>query len=246
MCWNIEVSIFFGLCHLFTLMIVYYIKPIYYKQFITFLLFYTIMELFQAIQWYIGVGNMNDINKCSSVNSYLTIFAYILIWLQPVMYSSLVNNNNRFAYYYSIFTFINAMINIIIGYSHPALEMDSLRYIGSTNYSNETCTYRGLTGHLLWKFSVNTISYQPTHYVYYSLIILTFIMYYNKTLLYTIGMGWSLSLILTMIINGVNNETPSFWCLLSVCADIPIFIYTIYYYLKNKRSKSDTIKFDLL
>jgi uncharacterized membrane protein len=225
MCWNISVSVSFGLIHLITMMIVIIIKPYHYRKFITFLLFYLIMEWFQALQWYLGVKTINN-DICPPINTYLTIFAYILIWIQPIMFASFTNNK-RFVRYYAMLTFIICMINLFLGFKYPAQELDSITFDGSANYGNQTCTYLGKYGHLLWKFKINTLAYQPTHYVYYSLILLTFILYYDRILKYTLGLGWIISLILTIFIHGVNNELPSFWCLLSICADIPIILYSI-------------------
>lgn len=228
MCWNMEVSIGFGIIHLITFIIVLNKRPYHYLKFLIFLGFYLIMEWFQALQWYLNVDNQNN-KICNLSNTYLTIFSYILIWLQPIMFSSFANQN-KFSLCYAIMTFIVCLINLFLGFKYPASELDYLTFIGSTNYGNQTCTYKGIHGHLLWKFKINTITYQPTHYVYYSIIILIIIFQYDNILKSTLGLGWILSLILAIFIRGLNNELPAFWCLLSVFADIPILIYTFIEY----------------
>ena len=227
MCWNGSVSLKFGLVHLMTLLLVYLVKPRHWKKFSTFLSFYILMEWFQAFQWYMGVGLIHESDLCTSINTYSTIFAYILIWLQPIMYCNFAKRN-KFVKKYAIFTFVVAMINLFLGFWWPASEMQHLTTVGQTNYGNITCTYKGEFGHLLWKFQINTISYQPTHFVYYSIILLTIFMYYDNVLKWTIGLGWISSFLLTVLIHGINNELPSFWCLLSVVADIPIAFYCLY------------------
>jgi hypothetical protein len=233
MCWNFEVSIGFGLIHLVTLLIVWKCKPEYYRQLMIFLSFYIIMEWFQAGQWHLGLYHPNYSYGCTRYNTYMTIFAYILIWIQPIMYSSFTSE--KFPLYYSWMTFIIAMINLILGMNYPADEMIYLTWKGQTNYGYRTCSYKGTYGHILWKFSVNTISYQPTHYVYYSIILLTILFYYNRILQLTIGIGWLGSLIATIIIHGVNNELPAFWCLMSCLADIPIVVYCLKSYFLTKK-----------
>ena len=227
MCWNMSVSLIFALIHLSLYVVVDRYKPKYYQQFKHFLLFYTLMELLQSLQWYIGVGDINS-NICPWLNTVLTVIAYILIWYQPIMFASFISNKTTFVMYYTIITFIVAMINLGLGFIYPATEMMYLKMNGQTNYGFPTCTYMGDHGHLLWKFQINTISYQPTHYIYYSIIILIFFYYYTNELKYTIGFGWILSFIMAALINGINSELPSFWCLLSVCSDVPILIYTLY------------------
>lgn len=192
------------------------------------------MEWFQALQWYLTVDYQNN-KICSLSNICLTTFAYILIWIQPIMFSSFTKN--KFSSYYAILTFIICLINLLLGFKYPFSELDHLTYNNSVNYGNQTCTYKGIHGHLLWKFAINTISYQPTHYVYYSTILLIIIVNYDYILKLTLGLGWIVSLLLSIYIHGINNELPSFWCLLSVSADIPILIYTLLGYMHfNKYS----------
>ena len=224
MCWNTSVSLFFASIHLTSYFIVAKYRPRYHRQIKHFLLFYTLMELLQALQWTIGVANINS-PLCPLLNQCLTIVAYILVWYQPIMFASFIPN--KFPQYYAKLTFIVCLLNLGLGFIFPASEMSYLNLVGQTNYGQPTCTYMGSHGHLLWKFQINTLSYQPTHYVYYSFITLLFLYYYNNTLKYTIGLGWIMSFIMAAAINGINNELPSFWCLLSVFADLPIIIYVL-------------------
>lgn len=230
MCWNSEVSLLFAGMHGVTYLVVNKYRTKYHVFFKRFLLFYMIMELLQSIQWYIGVADINT-NFCTKLNTLFTTIAYTLIWLQPVLFASFTRK--KFINYYCLMTFFIAMINLNIGFFSPATEMSFLKNNGQTNYGFPTCTYRGSYGHLLWKFQINTLSYQPTHYIYYSIILLMILIEYKKGLKYTIGFGWIFSLITSIMINGVNNELPSFWCLLSVFADIPILIYTLHKTFNN-------------
>jgi hypothetical protein len=113
MCWTQNVSMGFAMIHIFTAIYVYRIKPSNGRYYIAFCLFYTCMELLQAFQWYIGVSNSTS---CTPLNSALTYVAYILIWLQPVMLSTM--STSLLLLQYSIVTFCVAMINIFLANQH--------------------------------------------------------------------------------------------------------------------------------
>ena len=71
------------------------LKPINTRYYILFCMFYGCMEILQGCQWYIGISIMSEI--CPPINRLLTYIAYLLIWLQPVMFSYIaksVNNSN--------------------------------------------------------------------------------------------------------------------------------------------------------
>ncbi|CAF3274608.1 unnamed protein product [Rotaria sp. Silwood2] len=240
MCWNLEVSLGFAGIHLLAAIYVAWHRPPYSQCFLLFILFYFFMELLQALQWFIGVESYLN-QSCSKTNTFLTIIAYIFIWLQPIMFVSFANkNNNRFAWYYSLHTLMIAMINLIVGFYEKATGLEMMKRNEKTNYGIYTCTYQGKDNHLVWKFAVSSFNYQPTHYDYFSIILLTFILHYNRTLQSTIAAGWMITYFVSLWnIGDVNAELTSYWCLISVFADIPIIIYTMIHAKKKNKQNID-------
>ncbi|CAF0732298.1 unnamed protein product [Didymodactylos carnosus] len=195
------------------------------------------METLQAIEWAVGVEAKLNSATCSKTNTLLTIFAYILIWLQPVMFTTFsVKGDKRFPLYYTIYTLIVAMINLFVGFVNPAGGLDTMTLTEKNNYGQYTCTYMGEYGHLVWKFAISTFVYQPTHFVYHSVILMIFMFNYDFILKTTIALGWTLTFFVSLYSVGNGAELTSYWCLLSVFADIPILIYTTFHkYNKQKK-----------
>jgi hypothetical protein len=227
MCWSLEVSLAFASVHLISAAYVAWHRPPHSRQFLYFIFFYFAMEMLQSLQWLIGVETRLN-HSCSKSNTFLTIIAYILIWLQPVMFASFSNKrDSHFVWYYSLYTLVIAMVNLILGFSEKAIGLEFMSRNEKTNYGEQTCTYLGEYNHLVWKFAVPSFNYQPTHYVYHSIILLTFILHFNRILQLTIGVGWMTTFFVSLwAIGSVNAELTSYWCLLSIFADIPILIYT--------------------
>jgi len=238
MCWSLEVSLAFASAHLLSAIYVAWHRPPHSRNFVYFMTFYCIMELLQALEWFVGVGSHLN-RSCSKTNTFLTVIAYILIWLQPVMFASFsTKRDSRFVWYYSLLTFVSAMINLIHGFFEHSGALELMSLNENTNYGQQTCTYRGKYNHLVWKFAVPSFNYQPTHYVYFSMIVLTFLFHYDRILQLTIGLGWMITFFVSLwATGGVNAELTSYWCLLSIFADIPILIYTTIHASKKTKIK---------
>jgi hypothetical protein len=227
MCWSLEVSLAFAGAHLLSAAYVAWHRPPHSRHFLCFILFYFGMETLQALEWLNGVEpHLNQ--SCSKTNTFLTFIAYLLIWLQPVMFASFATkHDSRFVWYFSLYTLVVAVGNLILGFCDKAVGLELMSRNEKTNYGEHTCTYRGEYDHLVWKFSVVSFNYQPTHYVYFTIILLTFIIHYDRILQSTIALGWMTTFFVTLWrIGTVNAELTSYWCLLSIFADIPILIYT--------------------
>ena len=237
MCWSLEVSLAFAGAHLLSAVYVAWHRPPHARCFLYFISFYLAMELLQALEWFVGVGSHLD-RSCSKANTFLTVIAYMLIWLQPVMFASFsTKRDNRFVWYYSLCTLVFAMLNLFLGFGEKAGGLKLMSQSEKTNYGQQTCTYKGEQHHLVWKFAVASFNDQPTHYVYVSIIVLTFLLHYDRILQLTIGLGWTITFFVSVwAIGGVNAELTSYWCLLSVFADIPILIYTTMH--RSKKIKS--------
>ncbi|UJR15444.1 hypothetical protein I4U23_002387 [Adineta vaga] len=238
MCWSLEVSLKFAFAHFLAAVYVAWHRPPHMRYFLSFISFYLAMELLQALEWFTGVeSHLNQ--TCTNTNTFLTIIAYIFIWLQPVLFASFATkHDSRFVWYYSLYTLVAALFNLILGFCQKAIGLELMSQTEKTNYGQHTCTYRGEGNHLVWKFSVPSFNYQPTHYVYFSIILLTIIFHFDRILQFTIGIGWLTTFFLSLfIIGGVNAELTSYWCLLSIFADIPIIIYTMLYARNKSKQK---------
>ncbi len=236
MCWSLEVSLAFAGAHLLFAAYVAWHRPPHSRYFLCFILFYLAMELLQALQWLVGVEPHLH-QACSKSNAVLTVIAYIFIWLQPVMFSAFSTKRDaRFVKFYSLYTLAVAMINLVLGFYEKAGGLEMMSRSEKTNYGQHTCTYQGKYNHLVWKFPVPSFNYQPTHYVYFSIILLTFILHYDRILQFTIGFGWMATFFVSLwATGGVNAESTSYWCLLSIFADIPILIYTMMHAKKKTK-----------
>lgn len=164
------------------------------------------MEFFQALQWKF----LNSV--------FLTWIAYILIFIQPLLYA-LISKQNLFL---PVNLLILSLIVLTIGLFKTPTD-----YIYNSNYSNITCTSIGNNGHLAWRFKVMNINTTPNHFVYI-LFVGSYILKMNKQLKLTIGIGWILSLIISIIKVKNTIELPAYWCLMSITADIPILLSLIF------------------
>jgi len=243
MCWNYAVSLSFSILYLLTNS--YYIinKPLYWQEYLLFGFFYFCMEVFQTMQWLFG-NVYNDsllgIEHCDLINQNFTIIAHILIWLQPILFSYIgyrtSNNKNFFKYYLPLtgFVFIFSLILLMMGFS-----WDHYYSINNSIFGLSTCTNKGATGHLVWRFKPSSIDYFPNYFTYLILCILSFLMY-DKEEMRLIGFGWIVSLISTKIILRPHLlEIASSWCLLSIIANIIIVTHSMTQRQKFSTKKSD-------
>ncbi|CAF1648713.1 unnamed protein product, partial [Didymodactylos carnosus] len=144
MCWNFEVSLSFAIVHLLSSIYVGWKKPRYYRKFIIFMMCYSCIELLEALQWYVGVEQNLNSSTCKLSNTLLTVVAYILIWIQPIMFSLFsVKGDFRFPLYYSIYAFILALLTLTLGFIHPSVGLQSMGLTEKNNYGRYTCTYMG-------------------------------------------------------------------------------------------------------
>ena len=229
MCWSVPVTLGFLLAHLTAAQLVARLNTRYRSEFLIFIYFYAVMEFLQLSQWIIG-----SVNTCNITNKALTLIAYLLIWLQPIMFSyiGLRQCRERKAYYtYALYLSLLALavvtVNIFMSYytNKHVIVLNT-----PNNFGNETCTYIGKYGHLSWKLPIYTLDIHPSYFVYVAVILLC-ILKYPVGMQLTMGIGWFATLLVSIYFVGGSDEIPSFWCLLSVFADIPIVIYS---YLRSQ------------
>jgi hypothetical protein len=182
------------------------------------------MELLQAGQHIILGYNDHD-GGCTRLNQLSTIMAYVLIWMQPglflYIYQSATWNRNSMMTRLIILMMGTALLFLGMGF------MGDITYNApNTNYDNITCTKYGYGNHLDWRFAVKSLQYSPNYFVYMGIIVVI-IMELPAELYYTIGLGWVLTLVISVGWVGFSPVLPSVWCLNSVLVDIPI-LYRVF------------------
>ena len=227
MCWSYEVSL--GFSCLYVLVNSYYVykRPPYWEYLLLFGSFYLVMELFQTFQWLYGDVQSNTligVDNCSTINTNFTLFANMLIWLQPVMFSFIgYRTNSRDKHFFELLLLISLSVLFL---SVFLLYGDTPTYyvINDSIFGNSTCTNVGGTGHLVWRFKPSNIDYYPNYLVYVILCLLSFCMY-DRSETSIIGIGWILSLLVTKLILAPKLiEVASSWCLMSIVAHLLIFV----------------------
>lgn len=227
MCWNIGVSLAATAVHAVSFIIVANKKVPEYRSYLLFTGFFMIMEVFQALQWWIGEVGVGIV--CTERNRLMTMIAYLLIWLQPLLFVKIGERSQlhavqvrlQFARRLAILTAWYAMTNLFLG-----LLVRPKHLLPGSSFGSETCTTVGPHGHLAWSFAPLTITYGPTHFVYVASI-LTTISFYPRPLFTTIGIGWIGTLLISICLVGIGIELPAFWCLLSVFVDVPIIVRSL-------------------
>jgi len=186
------------------------------------------MELFQSFQWIYGdlINNYEIFgpHTCSRINKNYTYVAYILIWLQPLLFSVIGYTELKKKIFikliiFNILLFCYALYSIILG-----TEFNKQKYnIPNSNFGINTCTDIGISHHLSWRFSVLKIDMALNNLTYLILCIFSFLFY--KKELTNIWKGWIMALVITKIIlNPYDTEIPSSWCLLSIFANFIIML----------------------
>ena len=192
------------------------------------------MEGLQLTQWLVGPSSSSLRSECSIPNKLLTLIAYLLIWLQPLLFS-LMGAEQRlsdtwvrgdyflFSTRVSLVALGAAMLNTFLSW----LANTAVTVSGTpSNFGQEMCTTVGRYGHLSWSFPIYHLDTQPSYFVYLALIAMC-IVQYPKAMKYTMGLGWfAMLLVATFMVRG-SEEIPAFWCLLSVFAGVPILIYVL-------------------
>ena len=226
MCWSAGVSAAFAICHLATAAIV--VKHCRWRShtgavFIRFCWFYALMELLQMLQWLTL--------SYRAVNTLLTIGAYALIWLQPVLLTVFVDPGEypsvrvvlQFMAWLTA-TMAMASLTLATATGHRFAGVDALSE--STNYGPQTTTCPGQQfGHLAWHFNVWSLEYTP-NYAMYLVLIVTAFRFYGDALKRTVALGWTLTLVAAVVRVGTSLELPAYWCLLSVFVD-PLIVWHV-------------------
>lgn len=173
--------------------------------------FYSTMELLQFIQYFY-------INQCNTnININLTYIAYILIWLQPLLfnyYYLLITNKNKIVFIYNIYLsfiiFLLSLDRVFIHFLHP--HQNRIDEIAS----GITCTYSG-SKHLYWNFDMKTNHGIEVNYLWYVILICFPALWIDNIkkglfIIITFLSGLMISNYYTQNM----NETIPFWCVLSI------------------------------
>lgn len=240
MCWNYQISLFFVVIYICVNSCFWLLKPKFWKEYLIFGTFYLAMELFQTIQWLFGKVYPNvltGIKNCDKINVGFTVVAYVLIWLQPVLYSYIgyrtvqTNGFIKNYFYFTIFLFFYSMAILIAGFYFPHSYS-----VTNSIFGLSTCTNEGGSGHLVWRFKPSSIDYAPNNLMYLVLCGISFMMY-DRIQIKIISYGWMLSLVMTGIILRPHLlELSSSWCLMSIFGNLLIVVYVLVSMKKRKAS----------
>jgi hypothetical protein len=232
MCWTPTVSFAFGLFHLFVAFLVWRKKNTFYIQFVGFCLFFACMEFLQGFQWIVGTPN-----RCTSTNTFLTVGAYFLVWTQPLLvtwigWKSFEKDSYLHGYYTCLFRINCILLFFGVWNLMASFFLHEGEHIPDTNFMYPTCTLKGDYGHLDWKWGIYSVDFQPNWAIYWANILTAFFAY-PRHLQQTVACGWILSFLVTIFWVG-GSEVASFWCLLSVFADLPILVKTYFFLPQTK------------
>lgn len=211
MCYNQSSTACFSILYAISMFIYYKYKFKHYKLLILFNGFFMVMEMYQFIMWTYGDLTV-DHGTCN--NEFLTYGAYILIWLQPLLFSYIGSvafpMNITFKELNKIFIIIFIISLITIYYGTEGI----------------TCSHIGPNGYLEWSFKSRLRELQPNYLLYFMMCIISFSFY--EFSLYNIPISWMISFLVTVSFSTVNiGELPSRWCYLSVIS-IPINLFFSY------------------
>ena len=248
MCWSPVATGIFASLYFISGVSILIRKPSKWVELLVFTSFYMIMELFQLFQWTLGdvtmIANETSIlNGCSGTNQGFTYVAWALIWLQPLMFSSMglysnlwgswkgkksyflkITLMNLVIFFYAIITLISINLsNVNYGATDP--DFDS-------NVGLITCTFIGKNSHLQWVIKSFHPDYQVNNLLYVILCLISFINYDGELL--GIALSWLLTFFVTIICFNVSlSEIPAFWCMLSIGSVVINTIYSFVYSYAN-------------
>lgn len=236
MCWNYEVSLGFSLVYL--VINLYYLlrRPPYWFEYFMFGMFYFIMEAYQTLQWLYGEVELHvsqfGSSSCTPTNTNFTLVAHILIWLQPILfayigYRTTTSANKKFATNLLLVSWIVLFYSLVLlqGEDYTGIFDPQYYQISDSIFGRSTCTSKGATGHLVWRYKPTTIDYFPNYLMYLIMCVLAFSTY-DRSETRIIAAGWVASLIITKIyLAPTILEVASSWCLLSVVANVMIVMY---------------------
>jgi uncharacterized protein DUF5765 len=175
---------------------------------------YVLMEVLQYFQY-------DELDKCSSTkNKKLTQFAYVLIWLQPVIWNLLPSLQRGsspifgFSFAVSVFILLLSLDRNIFHILHKGEPNDK-----EAHNIGEDCTHTGRS-HLYWTFDLKTLrGLEPNWLWYFVLMFGPHIFLGDKSHFAKIMLaGAALSFALA---KGNGEEFTSYWCANS----IPYFLF---------------------
>lgn len=173
--------------------------------------FYTIMEITQYLQYQV-------IDQCDNkINQYLTMFTWVLQWIQPLMWNIIyfyITSSNKDVFLFcialSFIVFVAGLLRVF-NFSNKKSVTHELQVKG------RNCTVSG-DKHLAWNNNAQTFyGLEPNWFVY---LLLWFIPILWVTP-YKLGLKMfiaqlSLLLFTIFIVGGLNDQSASTWCLLSI------------------------------
>lgn len=207
MCWSSNASLVFALLGMSYSLYVFKNHKKYNIVDRMTIFFYTIMEVTQFIQYYY-------IEQCTLMNYHLTIFAHVLVWIQPFLtnyYGYVETKKDKqvfvFAMIMSFVVFVVSCTQLYLGeYCDSCDKLDNMLNVGNT-----TCTTMG-TVHLQWQFKYASLRGFNTNWLMYTLLVLLPHIFHSESV-FGRPFNWLFPLLLALIVVGeFNNEIISLWC----------------------------------
>lgn len=173
--------------------------------------FYTIMEITQYLQYSV-------IDQCDNkFNQYLTMFTWILEWIQPLMWNVLyfyITTSNKEVFKFCIVLSIIAFIASILRVFNFS---DKKSITHELQVKGRNCAISGNT-HMAWNNNAQTFyGMEPNWFVYLMLYFIPILWVTPYKLGFNMFIAQlSLFLLTFLIIGTVDDQLPSTWCLLSI------------------------------
>jgi len=173
--------------------------------------FYTLMELTQYLQYKV-------IDQCdNSINQYLTMFTWILQWIQPLMWNIIylyVTKSNKVVFKFAIF--ISAII-FVAGMLRVFNFSDKKSVTHELQVKGRNCALRG-DKHIKWNNNAQTFyGLEPNWFVYLVFFFLPalWITPFERGLIVFLSQLF-LFIITILIVGKMDDQLASTWCLMSI------------------------------
>ena len=173
--------------------------------------FYTVMEITQYLQYTV-------VDECNNwINTYLTMFTWILQWIQPLMWNIIylhVTKSNKVVFHFaivlSLILFVTGVLRVFNFSNNKSVTHELL-------VKGRNCSISG-DKHLQWNNNAQTFyGLEPNWFAY----LLLFFMPSLWVTPFSLGIKifvstFSLFLLTLLILGKIDDQVPATWCLLSI------------------------------
>ena len=238
MCFNQKYSATFAILGIISLLVIRNNPPKGNNLLYIPIIFYTLMEILQTFQY-------SYVNKCDSMNKFLTEISYILILVQPLMWNLIFlfkKRNPSLTSFHIGILYCAVVLCIIWILAHVLRRFKAYSSYNPSKYKNEmneltsgsnTCTYKEDNQHLYWNYELfSQPGIDANWFMYLALwFIPGLLVPGEKITIFTLVAGFVGSFLYIKFKNHNRHIVPSLWCLSSgPTLALNVFLYSI---LKN-------------